>query len=193
MAAAPRPLAILPEHRNRMERLRDRLGDLAGKRVVEPGCGAGVLTARLAEWVGPAGKIVAFDPADGMLRHCRRAIAKYPHIALLQASAETVELPTAAWDLVLCYRAYPHWKTRRCFSALLELAGAGVNGGGQSGGQSRAERHACRTARRASRPCRRRGNCGHNALPPGGWSAPRLMSRMSIFSAHSAPDGRRRP
>ncbi len=117
MAAAPRPLAILPEHRNRMERLRDRLGDLAGKRVVEPGCGAGVLTARLAEWVGPAGKIVAFDPADGMLRHCRRAIANYPHISLLQASAETVELPTAAWDLVLCFRAYPHLEDPALFLA----------------------------------------------------------------------------
>lgn len=115
MAAAPRPLAILPEHQSRMERLRERLGNLTGKRVIEPGCGAGVLTERLVEWVGPTGKIMAFDPAEGMIRHCRRVIRNHPQVTLLQVSAETVELPSAAWDVVLCFRTYPHLENPALF------------------------------------------------------------------------------
>ena len=72
LATGEDPLAILPEHEPRMERLRGRLGDLRGKRIFEPGCGAGPLTKRLAEWVGVTGHILAMDSSAGMVAWCER-------------------------------------------------------------------------------------------------------------------------
>ncbi|MDR0993069.1 MAG: class I SAM-dependent methyltransferase [Verrucomicrobiota bacterium] len=109
------PLAFRPEHEARLERLRDRLGALDGKCVVEPGCGAGVLTVRLAEWVGADGHVWAFDSSEGMLSHARRFTEEFPQVLVEQADAETVEMEEGSWDLILCFRFYPHLKNPRPF------------------------------------------------------------------------------
>jgi 2-polyprenyl-3-methyl-5-hydroxy-6-metoxy-1,4-benzoquinol methylase len=108
LADTPEPLAIQPKHEYRLKRLHRRLGDLRGKRVFEPGCGAGPLTARLAEWVGPSGCICALDACAEMVAHCDQAVKEHAHIRTLHGKAETADLPAAAWDLILCFRLYPH-------------------------------------------------------------------------------------
>ena len=108
LAGEENPLAFKPEHEPRLERLRRRLGELRGKRVFEPGCGAGPLTERLAEWVGTSGQVLALDACPGMAAHCGRAVAGHPHVRVVQAKAEEAQLKSAAWDLVLCFRLYPH-------------------------------------------------------------------------------------
>ena len=102
------PLAFKPEHEPRIERLRRRLGDLRGKRVFEPGCGAGPLTARLAEWVGPTGRVLALDACPGMVARCERQTVRHGHVRTVQGKAEEAELAAGDWDLVLCFRLYPH-------------------------------------------------------------------------------------
>lgn len=119
LATEAEPLAFKAEHASRLERLRDRLGDLRGKRVFEPGCGAGVLTVRLAEWVGREGRIVALDAAAGMVARCRQRIAGLRHVEVRYGRAEEADLPPGAWDLILCFRCYPHLEDpgefiRRC-------------------------------------------------------------------------------
>lgn len=108
LAGEENPLAFKPEHEPRIERLRRRLGDLRGKRVFEPGCGAGPLTARLAEWVGAAGRVLALDACPGMVARCAQAVAGQTHVRALRGQAEDAALEAAAWDLVLCFRLYPH-------------------------------------------------------------------------------------
>ena len=108
LARETAPLAFKPEHEPRLERLRRRLGDLRGKRVFEPGCGAGPLTVRLAGWTGPAGRVLALDACAGMAARCAHAAAGQAHVEVRQAQAEEVELEAGAWDLILCFRFYPH-------------------------------------------------------------------------------------
>ena len=108
LAGETDPLAFKPEHEPRLERLRRRLGDLRGKRVYEPGCGAGPLTARLAEWVGAAGRVLALDACPGMVARCAQAAASHGHVRTVRGKAEDADLEAAAWDLVLCFRLYPH-------------------------------------------------------------------------------------
>ena len=108
LAGSEDPLAFKPEHEPRLERLRRRLGDLRGKRVFEPGCGAGPLTARLAEWVGATGRVLALDACPGMVARCERTVAGQPHVRALRGKAEDAALAAADWDLVLCFRLYPH-------------------------------------------------------------------------------------
>ena len=133
------PLAFKPEHEPRLERLRRRLGDLRGKRVYEPGCGAGPLTARLAEWVGPAGRVLALDACPGMVARCAQETAGHGHVRTVRGKAEETDLETAAWDLVLCFRLYPHLADSaaflgRCARALApggELVIANLEGSGE--------------------------------------------------------------
>ena len=128
LAGEDHPLAFRPEHEPRIERLRRRLGDLRGKRVFEPGCGAGPLTARLAEWVGPSGRVLALAACPGMVARCERAVAGQTHVRAIRAKAEDAELELTAWDLILCFRLYPHLEDSGAF---LDRCAAGLARGGE--------------------------------------------------------------
>ena len=108
LAGEESPLAFKPEHEPRIDRLRRRLGDLRGKRVFEPGCGAGPLTERLAEWVGATGHVRALDACPGMVARCGRAVAGRAHVRVEHGRVEEAPIDEGAWDLVLCFRLYPH-------------------------------------------------------------------------------------
>lgn len=127
LAGADNPLAFKPEHEPRLERLRRRLGDLRGQRVFEPGCGAGPLTARLAEWVGASGRILALDACPGMVARCEKTVAGHAHVRAIHRKAEDAELEPGAWDLILCFRLYPHLEDAAAF--LRRSAGALAAGG----------------------------------------------------------------
>lgn len=128
LAGADQPLAFKPEHAPRLARLRRRLGDLRGRRVYEPGCGAGPLTAQLAEWVGATGRVLALDACPGMVARCGRAVADRDHVRVLRGKAEEVELAAGAWDLILCFRLYPHLDDPAAF---LDRCAAGLAPGGE--------------------------------------------------------------
>jgi ubiquinone/menaquinone biosynthesis C-methylase UbiE len=95
----------------RLPVLRERLGDLAGLRVLEPGCGAGHLTEQLAEWVGPAGRVVAVDPSAAMLERARARVAGAANVEFQQTRIEDVEFAAGAFDRIVCFRVWPHFET----------------------------------------------------------------------------------
>ena len=103
------PLLFAESDRPKIERLKRRLGDLARMRVVEPGCGVGPLTECLSIWVGEKGKIVAFDASEGMIERARARLASAKNVKFLCASAESVKLPPASWDLIIFFRVFPHF------------------------------------------------------------------------------------
>jgi SAM-dependent methyltransferase len=73
------------------------LGDVAGKRVLEVGCGA----ASAARWLATQGaRVVALDLSAGMLRHARaEAEATGVRVPLLQADAMRLPIADNAVDL----------------------------------------------------------------------------------------------
>ena len=115
MAREVNPLAFKPEHEPRIERLRRRLGKLDGKRVFEPGCGAGPLTKRLAEWVGPRGRVLALDACREMAGRCAEAVGDRGNVQIVVGKAEDAELESGEWDMALCFRLYPHLDDPRGF------------------------------------------------------------------------------
>ena len=94
---------------DRVERLLARLGDLTGLSVLEPGCGAGPLTQRLAHGVGPHGRLFAFDHSIGMVEACRRHVGSLPQAVIRQADLYHLALGPGVWDLVLLFRVFPHF------------------------------------------------------------------------------------
>jgi SAM-dependent methyltransferase len=83
------------------ENLRERdahlLGDVAGRQILEVGCGA----AMCSRWLLTQGaRPVAFDVSAGMLRHARSGAAETGlEVPLVQADAEHIPFQDATFDL----------------------------------------------------------------------------------------------
>jgi SAM-dependent methyltransferase len=73
------------------------LPDVAGKDVIELGCG----TAYWSAWLARMGaRPVGIDITDAQLANARKFMAEYgPEFPLIQASAEDVPLPDASFDI----------------------------------------------------------------------------------------------
>jgi 2-polyprenyl-3-methyl-5-hydroxy-6-metoxy-1,4-benzoquinol methylase len=72
---------------------------LEGSRVLDFGCGSGLLTERLAPL---AASLVALDPADAMLAHVRRkkAAHRWDHVTLVLGTLE--DLAERGFDWIVC-------------------------------------------------------------------------------------------
>jgi arsenite methyltransferase len=74
-----------------------------GEHVLDLGCGAGVDTIVAAEAVGPAGRVIALDFAEAMVRRTHMSVAALglEHVAVCQGDAEALPLATGSIDCVL--------------------------------------------------------------------------------------------
>jgi len=83
------------------------LGDVAGRDVLELGCGAAQWAIALA---GRGARVTGLDQSEQQLRHAREAAdAAGVELALVQASAEAVPLPDASFDVVFCDHGAIGW------------------------------------------------------------------------------------
>ncbi len=74
-----------------------------GMRVADFGCGVGLVTALLAELVGPEGHVVGLDSSAAQLAQAReRMPADGTNVRFALASATDSGLPPASFDLVYC-------------------------------------------------------------------------------------------
>lgn len=100
------------DEKRKLERLRRRLGDLSGQRVLEPGCGAGALTEFLAQWVGTSGRVLAFDASSAMVAACRKRTHGLPHVCVRVGEIGHIQIGRGCWDLIILFRVFPHIDNR---------------------------------------------------------------------------------
>lgn len=79
-------------------RLIELAGVSPGHRVLDIGCGTGVLTRAAYDAVQPGGHVTGLDPNEGMLAVARR---NAPHVTWVPASAEQLPLESDSVDRVL--------------------------------------------------------------------------------------------
>jgi ubiquinone/menaquinone biosynthesis C-methylase UbiE len=84
-------------------RVVERLEPRPGERVLDLGCGPGVLTLPLAAAVGEAGLVLAVDLAEGMLALTRAAAPR--HVALARMDMEALGVRDGAFDAAACGHA----------------------------------------------------------------------------------------
>ncbi|MCC7371079.1 MAG: methyltransferase domain-containing protein [Chloroflexi bacterium] len=92
----------------------DALGDLSGLRVLEVGCGTGVITRDLARRVGAHGSVVGSDPSHGMIAVARElAVADgLPELRFEVQDATALPYADAAFDLVCVITVLSHVPAR---------------------------------------------------------------------------------
>jgi len=66
-----------------------------GEIVAHVGCGGGYYSAILAELVGPAGHVHAYEIEPGVAALARRSLARYANVTVHGASAQAAPLPAA--------------------------------------------------------------------------------------------------
>lgn len=71
----------------------DALGLRAGDTVVDLGCGTGTYLPRLAEKVGPSGRVVGVDLSSEMLAQARQRVSGLEQVELIEADIRIFELP----------------------------------------------------------------------------------------------------
>jgi SAM-dependent methyltransferase len=103
--------------------LLDSAGVRRGDRVLDVGCGTGVLARAASNLVGDHGHVVGVDPNEGMLAVARRT----PGIVWKQGAAEDLDFPDAAFDHVVSQFVMMFVEDRR--RAAQEMARVLVPGG----------------------------------------------------------------
>ena len=74
-----------------------------GMRVADLGCGVGLVTALLAELVGPGGHVVGIDASGAQLAQARERLnGSGADVSFVEASATETGLTRGSFDLVYC-------------------------------------------------------------------------------------------
>jgi ubiquinone/menaquinone biosynthesis C-methylase UbiE len=74
-----------------------------GMRVADLGCGVGMVTALLADLVGPAGQVAGIDVSGAQLAEARERLKGVgTKVRFVEASATNTGLPLESFDLVYC-------------------------------------------------------------------------------------------
>ena len=72
----------------------------AGARVLEVGCGTGVLTRVIARWPG-VGEVVGVDPAPSLLSRARALATELPNIRFEEADGRSLPFDAHSFDVVV--------------------------------------------------------------------------------------------
>ena len=93
--------------RGRLEVLVDCFGIEPGEKILDVGCGEGVLVPYLLDRLGPSGFVVELDNSLEMLKDAARKSAR--QIQCVWAGVETLPLVDADFDRVICFASFPHF------------------------------------------------------------------------------------
>jgi ubiquinone/menaquinone biosynthesis C-methylase UbiE len=97
------------EEAPKLERLARHCGPLAGRIVLEPGCGTGRLSQWLACAVGPAGFVHACDISRLMVHRAQERTRGLAQVRVSHAAMENLGLNKESVDLVICHQVFPHF------------------------------------------------------------------------------------
>jgi ubiquinone/menaquinone biosynthesis C-methylase UbiE len=89
----------------------DLLGIAPGERVLDLGCGSGVVARAVARRVGPNGRVVAVDPSPVMLSVAREIAEReglQDRIEFRVGDARELDLPDHSFDVVLAITVLSH-------------------------------------------------------------------------------------
>ena len=89
-----------------------------GERVLDIGCGTGILLPLLKESVGKVGEVVALDLSLNMLKKAREKFGDQFHY--IHANVEDMPLKNSCFHKVICFASFPHFLNKK--NALCEIS-----------------------------------------------------------------------
>ena len=92
-----------------LEMIKPGIGDV----VLDVGCGNGVLIPLIEEYIGSQGRIIAVDPAEGMIEAARKKHGHFGNVKFLVGLIEELYILENHADLILCFAVFPHIDDKR--------------------------------------------------------------------------------
>ncbi len=96
----------------RVTRLIRRSKIQRGMRILEPGCGPGLITPLIAQCVGPGGYILALDISPAMVEQCEKRTSDFPQVRVEHGAIEDFTAHEGEFDCVFCFNSFPHFTDR---------------------------------------------------------------------------------
>lgn len=93
---------LSPEIAHQRFRTLEAMGVRPGERVLDAGCGPGLLTRELARLAGEAGRVLAVDRSAGMLAVARERCAGMAQVEFRQSPVERLADTGETFDVVAC-------------------------------------------------------------------------------------------
>ena len=112
-------LLFLGRRRAAMMRLARAAGVGAGARVLDVGCGDGLLTSVAAALAGPTGEAIGLDASPEMIQWASR---RHPEADFVAGSADSLPMDAAEFDVVTCSLVLHHLPRERRAAAVAEMA-----------------------------------------------------------------------
>lgn len=104
--------------------LADRVAAQKPQRVLEIGCGTGLVMSAIASRLDPGGRVCGIDVVPAMLEQCQLTAKKFEledRLEFLQAPAERIPYPANSFDVVYSSLCFHHFKTRQALSEQLRV------------------------------------------------------------------------
>ncbi|MCG8565294.1 MAG: class I SAM-dependent methyltransferase [Desulfobacterales bacterium] len=99
----------MAEYAPRLTRIVESLALEPDHRVLDAGCGSGVMVPLLLDHLSPRGRVVEVDYAQEMIQ-ANRALHKDHRLEFICAPVDGLDLPRASFDAVLCFACFPHFR-----------------------------------------------------------------------------------
>ena len=116
-------------HQQNFERLFSLVPLIRGCRVLDAGCGSGILVPSILTKIGESGMLYELDFAEKMIAENKR-LHREGNIRFIVADAAETPLEAETCDVVFCFACFPHFqdkeKVMRCLSRILKPGGTFV-------------------------------------------------------------------
>jgi ubiquinone/menaquinone biosynthesis C-methylase UbiE len=106
------------KHQRDFERLFSLLPLKPGDRVLDAGCGTGVLAPYILGRITTAGLLYEMDYAERMIES-NKALHRQDNIRFIVSDVEEAPLAEAACDAVICFSCFPHFHDKEKAAAVL--------------------------------------------------------------------------
>ena len=101
------------------EILKSKTAIKEGNRVLDIGCGTGVLIPLISEITGDGGSITAVDPCEDMLQFAESKNSHIPGVKYICSAIEEMDGSESRFDAVTAFAVFPHIEDKR--TALLKI------------------------------------------------------------------------
>ncbi len=102
---------IVGNNTERLSQIRDvftMINIQKGHKVLDAGCGNGVLFKFIEEKTGSSGEIVAIDAAEAMISRAKKIHDAYDNIRYIVGMLESVYIDENYFNAILCFSIIPH-------------------------------------------------------------------------------------